>query len=170
MSNVTEIEHKLRRHEVTAWTAGELRQALDGVPDNMPVVLSTSPPFYKWADPDHVITWAGPWTDSGAEPTQDAPADRFHIDGERPSGEYYEMINNSTGEILTMSIHPRLRQLRSDIDAAGESGLSRRAISRGVAKELLDELLAQLTADGQYERAYVTASGRRALKYRRAAT
>ena len=50
---------------------------------------------------------------------------------------------------------PRLDRIRRAVDAAGDAGLSRSAVSglfsRNLTKEVLDELLAELTADGDYE-------------------
>ena len=66
---------------------------------------------------------------------------------------------------------PRLDRIRRAIDAAGEAGLSRSAVSglfsRNLTKEVLDELLAQLTADGAYEEARQPTRGRPAETYRR---
>ncbi len=64
---------------------------------------------------------------------------------------------------------PRLDRIRRAIDAAGEAGLSRSAVSglfsRNLTKEVLDELLAQLTAVGAYEEARQPTRGRPAETY-----
>jgi hypothetical protein len=67
--------------------------------------------------------------------------------------------------------NPRLDRIRRSVDAADESGLTRSAVSglfsRNLTKELLDELLAQLTADGEYEQCRIATGGRPAETYRR---
>jgi hypothetical protein len=66
---------------------------------------------------------------------------------------------------------PRLDRIRRAIDAAGDAGLTRSAISglfsRNLTKEVLDELLALLTADGAYEECRIATRGRPAETYRR---
>ena len=66
---------------------------------------------------------------------------------------------------------PRLDRIKRAVDGAGESGLSRSAVSglfsRNLTKEVLDELLAQLTADGEYEETRLATRGRPAETYRR---
>ncbi len=55
---------------------------------------------------------------------------------------------------------PRLDRIRRNVDAAGEAGLSRTEISalfsRNLTKEVLDELLAQLITDDEYEESQAT--------------
>ena len=66
---------------------------------------------------------------------------------------------------------PRLERIRRAVDAAADGGLSRSAISglfsRNLTKEVLDELLAQLTTGGDYEIARQATKGRPAETYRR---
>jgi hypothetical protein len=66
---------------------------------------------------------------------------------------------------------PRLDRIRRAVDAAGTAGLSRSAVSglfsRNLTKEVLDELLVQLVADGAYEESHTATGGRPALMYRR---
>jgi len=66
---------------------------------------------------------------------------------------------------------PRLGRIRRAIDAAGHGGLTRSAISglfsRNLTKEVLDELLAQVIADGEYELSRQATKGRPAETYRR---
>jgi hypothetical protein len=66
---------------------------------------------------------------------------------------------------------PRLDRVRRSVDAAGTAGLNRSAISalfsRNLTKEVLDELLARLTADGTYEVSRQATRGRPAETYRR---
>jgi hypothetical protein len=66
---------------------------------------------------------------------------------------------------------PRLDRIRRAIDVAGDAGLTRSAISglfsRNLTKEVLDELLALLTADGAYEECRIATRGRPAETYRR---
>ena len=66
---------------------------------------------------------------------------------------------------------PRLDRIKRAIDGAGESGLTRSAVSalfsRNLTKEVLDKLLAEVTADGEYEQARLATRGRPAETYRR---
>jgi hypothetical protein len=66
---------------------------------------------------------------------------------------------------------PKLDRIRRAIDTAGPQGIGRTDISglfsRNVTKQHLDELLATLTATGQYEAAAVPSGGRPAVRYRR---
>jgi Protein of unknown function (DUF3987) len=67
--------------------------------------------------------------------------------------------------------NPRLDRIQRSVDAAGEAGMTRSAISglfsRNLTKEVLGELLAQLTAGGQYEECRIPTRGRPAETYRR---
>ncbi len=66
---------------------------------------------------------------------------------------------------------PRLDRIQRAIDAAGSAGLTRSAVSglfsRNLTKEVLDQLLAQLTADDTYEEVRQATRGRPAEIYRR---
>ena len=66
---------------------------------------------------------------------------------------------------------PRLDRIRRAVDAAGPAGLTRSAVSglfsRNLTKEVLGELLAQLTGDGEYEEVRQATRGRPAETYRR---
>lgn len=66
---------------------------------------------------------------------------------------------------------PRLDRIRRAIDAAGNEGLTRTEVSglfsRNLAKVALNQLLAELTEDGQYEETNKATGGRPALMYRR---
>jgi hypothetical protein len=66
---------------------------------------------------------------------------------------------------------PRLDRIKRAVDGAGDSGLTRSAISglfsRNLTKEVLGELLTQLTADGEYEETRLATRGRPAETYRR---
>jgi len=68
---------------------------------------------------------------------------------------------------------PRLDRIRRAVTMAAPSGLTRTEISalfnRNLRKELLDELLGQLCADGEYERTLEATGGRPAETYRRLA-
>jgi hypothetical protein len=65
---------------------------------------------------------------------------------------------------------PRLDRIRRAIDAAGKAGLTRSAVSglfsRNLTKEVLDELLVQLLATGDYEESQTATRGRPAQTYR----
>ncbi len=66
---------------------------------------------------------------------------------------------------------PRLDRIRRAVDAAGDAGLSRSEISalfsRNLAKDILDELLGQLTDTGTYEETRLPTRGRPAERFRR---
>jgi hypothetical protein len=80
------VSDELFTHTVRAWTAGELRMALEGVPDDFPVrVVTAEEPGSRYAGPEQVVISAGPWNDQGAD---GAPADHFSRT-EFPSRQYY---------------------------------------------------------------------------------
>jgi hypothetical protein len=66
---------------------------------------------------------------------------------------------------------PRLDRIRRAIDGAGTAGIARTDISalfsRNVTRAQLNELLATLTATGQYETITVPTGGRPSIRYRR---
>jgi hypothetical protein len=101
-------------HQVTAWTVGQLRTALDGVPDDLPVrIITAEEPGGKLAGPDQVMIGAAPWADVDVGPTGSSSwicipgastddirrmladgelqPDHFAIDCEFPSGQYYRV-------------------------------------------------------------------------------
>ena len=83
-------DEELFDHQVTAWTAGQLRSALDGLPDGMPVrVVPADEPGSDLAGDEQVVISAGPWTAEGVPPSETVPADHFEISCEFPSGQYY---------------------------------------------------------------------------------
>jgi Family of unknown function (DUF6225) len=83
-------DEELFCHQVTAWTAGELRRALHGVPDDMPVyVVIADEPGSELAGDEQVVIDAGPWTADGIPPSETVPPDHFAISCEFPSGQYY---------------------------------------------------------------------------------
>ena len=78
---------ELLRHEATAWTVGQLRKALDVIPDDMPMrVVVSEEPGSDFEGDEQVVISAGPWNDRG---TDGLPPDHFEITCEFPSGEYY---------------------------------------------------------------------------------
>lgn len=78
-------DEELFTHTVRPWTAGELRKALDGVPDEFPVrVWYAEEPGGEFVD-EQVVISAAPWSDQG----EDAPPDYFSISLEFPPGQYY---------------------------------------------------------------------------------
>jgi hypothetical protein len=82
-------DEELFTHAVRAWTAGELRKALDGVPDDFPVrVFYAEEPGGDFVDEPVVIS-AGPWNSQGEKGVL---PDCFQIGCEFPSGEYYRRI------------------------------------------------------------------------------
>jgi hypothetical protein len=105
-------DEELFDHQVTAWTVGQLRAALEGLPDDLPVrVITAEEPGSNLAGPDQVIIHAGPWADVDVGPTGSAghicmpgataadvhakldtgelQPDHFSIDLEFPTGQYY---------------------------------------------------------------------------------
>ena len=83
-------DEELFDHNATAWTAGELRKALDLVPDHMPVcVVVAEEPGGAIAGDEQVVIDAGVWTTDGAPPSATAPPDCFATSCEFPSGQYY---------------------------------------------------------------------------------
>ena len=79
-------DEELFTRTVRAWTAGELRKALEGVPDEFLVrVFVAEEPGGDLAD-EQVVISAAPWNDQGAK---DVPPDHFEISCEFPSGQYY---------------------------------------------------------------------------------
>ena len=106
-------DEELFEHQVTPWTAGQLRHALEGVPDDMPVIAVTAEePGSDIAGDDQVIISAGPWARVDVGPSgswtggicmpgatsEDIRAkiesgelqpDHFAIDLELPPGQYY---------------------------------------------------------------------------------
>lgn len=74
-------------HHVTAWTAGHLRKALEGVPDDFPVtVVTADEPGSDLAGEEQVIISADLWNVRGVK---GEPPDHFEIGLEFPSGQYY---------------------------------------------------------------------------------
>jgi Family of unknown function (DUF6225) len=70
-------------HTVQAWTVGDLRSALEGIPDSMPLVaIIAEEPGSNLAGPDQVVTVAGMRGDEA-----------FELDLEFPSGTYYRRTN-----------------------------------------------------------------------------
>jgi hypothetical protein len=99
-------------HVADAWTVGQLRAALEGVPDDLPIeVITAEEPGSNMAGPDQVVIGAGPWVDVDTGPTGSAgricmpgataadvrakldagelQPDHFEISLEFPSGRYY---------------------------------------------------------------------------------
>ena len=99
---MTGPDEELFDHQVTAWTVGQLRAALDGVPDDLPVrIITAEEPGSDLAGPEQVVISAAPWANvdvgygGSAEDVRARLAsgqvqpDHFEISCEFPSGEYY---------------------------------------------------------------------------------
>jgi hypothetical protein len=99
-------DEELFDHQVTALTAGELRKALEGVADDMPVtVVTAEEPGSDFAGDEQVVISAAPWVGAAAWPDSAPPSsagdmraklasgelqpDHFEISLEFPSGRYY---------------------------------------------------------------------------------
>lgn len=84
-------DEELTGHEVTPWTAGQLRKALEGVPDDLPVEVITAD------SEEQVITSAGPWAHACGSTDEvharlasgELQPGHFEIGCEFPSAEYY---------------------------------------------------------------------------------
>lgn len=84
-------------HEVEAWTVGQLREAMAGLPDDMPVtVLVSEEPGGEFAD-EQVVVSAAPWSRQGRTADEvraklasgELQPDHLEIGLEFPSGRYY---------------------------------------------------------------------------------
>jgi hypothetical protein len=94
-------EEELFDHQVTAWTACQLRAALDGLPGDLPVSLLVSEePGGEFAD-EQVVISAAPWARMDGAIAEDVASklasgelqpDHFEIGCEFPSGRYYRRI------------------------------------------------------------------------------
>lgn len=92
-------DEELFDHQVTPWTVGQLRAALEGVPDDLPVrVMPAEEPGGDMLGDEQVVISAAPWADVpavSASEVRTALADgviqpgHFEISCEFPSGEYY---------------------------------------------------------------------------------
>jgi hypothetical protein len=105
-------DEELFDHQVTAWTVGQLRAALKGVPDDLPVrIITADEPGSDLAGHEQVVISAAPWADVDAGPTGSTGSicmpgataaevratldtgelqpDHFEIDCEFPVGPYY---------------------------------------------------------------------------------
>jgi hypothetical protein len=71
-------------HQARAWTVGELRQALEGIPEDLPVrVMIASEPDGKFIA-EQVVISAGPWHGRGPG----LPPDYFEIGSDFPFSQY----------------------------------------------------------------------------------
>jgi Family of unknown function (DUF6225) len=92
-------DDELSGHQVTAWTVGQLRAALAGLPDDLPVrVIPADEPGGDLSGPDQVVISAAPWSDADAESADEIRAklasgelqpDHVEISAQFPSGQYY---------------------------------------------------------------------------------
>ena len=77
------------RHEVRPWPAGQLRTALQGLPDDLPLVVHVAEGPGGDLVGDQVVTVAGfgtiDWGDARGEDVDG----RFGIECNYPNGEYY---------------------------------------------------------------------------------
>lgn len=75
-------------HTVDAWTAGQLRAALDGVPDDLPLRFVTAEePGAKVAGPEQVAYAAAKGTSWNSDTGR--PVEAFLVELEFPPGTYY---------------------------------------------------------------------------------
>jgi hypothetical protein len=108
-------DEELFDHQVTAWTVGQLRAALEGVPDELPVrVITAEEPGSDLAGEEQVVISAAPWADvdvglqggstgvhlpgatvddiRGKLANGELHPDHFEIGLEFPSGQYYRRV------------------------------------------------------------------------------
>lgn len=94
------MAEELFDHKVTPWTVGELRAAMNGLPDGLPIsVLVAEEPGGDVVD-EQVVISAGPWAhaDMAAADvrakldTGELYPDHFEISLEFPSGQYYRRV------------------------------------------------------------------------------
>jgi hypothetical protein len=82
-------DEELVRHVARRWTVGELRAALQGLPDELPLVVHVAEEPGGDLVQDQVVIGAGFGTiDWGGERGEDVDR-RFGIECDFPPGEYY---------------------------------------------------------------------------------
>ena len=70
---MTYTDEELFDHQVTVWTVGQLRAALAGLPEDLPVrVIPADEPGSDLAGADQVVISATPWADVDVGPTGSA--------------------------------------------------------------------------------------------------
>ncbi len=85
-------EEELVRHEVRPWTVGQLRAALQGLPDELPLVVQLAEEPGGDLVAEQVVTDAGFGTiDWGDDRGEDVDR-RFAICCDFPTGEYYRPV------------------------------------------------------------------------------
>ena len=73
-------------HQVRGWTVGQLRQALEGIPEDLPLrVMIAEEPDGKFVA-EQVVISAGPWYGHGRGPG--VPPDFFEIGSDFPFSQY----------------------------------------------------------------------------------
>ncbi len=69
-------EEELFDHRVTPWTVGELRKAIDGLSDQLPIcAIPAEEPGDELAAEEQVVIGAGVWTDKDVPPSRRAKPD-----------------------------------------------------------------------------------------------
>jgi hypothetical protein len=99
---MTYDDEELFDHQVTAWTVGQLRAALAGLPDDLPArIITAEEPGSDLAGDEQVVISAAPWADVDVGPAGSAEdvrarlasgelqPDHFEISTEFPPGQYY---------------------------------------------------------------------------------
>jgi hypothetical protein len=83
-------DEELFTHTVTAWTVGDLRKALEGVPDEFPlVIIPADKPENDLAAEEQVVVGAGSEGSWKPAAGTTGPPDHFQIAADFPSGQYY---------------------------------------------------------------------------------
>lgn len=95
-------DEELFDHQVTPWTVGRLRKAMEGLPDDLPIeVITAAEPGSDLAGDGQVIISASPWSNADLGPgataadvraaldTGEIRPDHLEVSLEFPSGQYY---------------------------------------------------------------------------------
>lgn len=83
-----DTDDELFHHEVRAWTVGELRRALEGLPDDLPLVVNIAEqPGGEYADTQVVVSAGFGFVVNG-DGSEDIDR-QFGIGCEFPTGDYY---------------------------------------------------------------------------------
>lgn len=82
-------DEELYRHDVQPWTVGQLRAALQGLPDDLPLIVHVAEKPGGDSVAEQVVTDAGFGTVVWGDERGEEIDRRFAIECEFPAGEYY---------------------------------------------------------------------------------
>jgi hypothetical protein len=83
---MTETGERTYRDQSQAWTVGDLRQALDGIPDHTPLNVSVDAPDTDREAQTQVVTGAGPGQVDPGDGSGPIPNGDFTLTCEVPKG------------------------------------------------------------------------------------